>query len=114
MSFSNAAKAVWAIVARCIGANNVPKSLSQCWLWWNIANNKNPFLTAILKAKYYPYDSWNAPNRGSRLSTKASQQSTSGYTHDSSLSVDRCVSYEFDGDARHRQGFYPDSAAVWA
>jgi hypothetical protein len=27
------AKAVWAIVARCIGANNVPKSLNQCWLW---------------------------------------------------------------------------------
>ena len=39
------------------------------------------------------------------LSTKASQQSTLGYTHGSSLSVDRCASYEFDGDARHGQGF---------
>ena len=27
------AKAVWAIVAKCIGANNVPKSFGQCWLW---------------------------------------------------------------------------------
>ena len=27
------AKAVWAIVAQCIGANNVPKSFGQCWLW---------------------------------------------------------------------------------
>ena len=27
------AKAVWAIVAKCIGANDVPKSLGQCWLW---------------------------------------------------------------------------------
>ena len=27
------AKAVWAIGAKCIGANNVPRSLGQCWLW---------------------------------------------------------------------------------
>lgn len=34
---------------------------------WNVATNKNPFLSAILKAKYYPNDSfWNAPNTGSR------------------------------------------------
>ena len=34
---------------------------------WNIATNKNPFLTAILKAKYFPNDSfWTSPNRGSR------------------------------------------------
>ena len=46
--------------------------------------------------------------------TKASQQSTLGYTHDSSLSVDRCATYELDGDARHGQGFHPGSAAVWA
>jgi len=48
------------------------------------------------------------------MSTKASRQSTLGYTHGSSLSVDRCTSYELDGDARHRQGFYPGSAAVRA
>lgn len=34
---------------------------------WNIANNKNPFLTTILKAKYFPSNSfWTAPNRGPR------------------------------------------------
>jgi len=50
---------------------------------------------------------------GSLLSTKASRQSTLGYTHGSSLSADKRASYELDGDARHRQGFYPGSAAVW-
>jgi len=49
-----------------------------------------------------------------QVSTKASRQSTLGYTHGNSLSADRCASYELDGDARHRQGFYPGSAAVWA
>ena len=39
------------------------------------------------------------------MSTKASRQSTLGYTHGSSLSADRCASYELDGDARHKQGF---------
>ena len=48
------------------------------------------------------------------LSTKASRQSTLGYTHGSSLSADTCTSYELDGDARHRQGFYLGSAAMWA
>ena len=34
---------------------------------WNIANNKNPFLTQILKAKYYNNTSfWKANNRGTR------------------------------------------------
>ena len=51
---------------------------------------------------------------GPWLSTKASEQSTLGYTHGSSLSVDRCASYEVDSDARHRQGFYPGLAALWA
>lgn len=27
------AKTVWAIVARSIGADNIPRSLSQCWAW---------------------------------------------------------------------------------
>jgi hypothetical protein len=27
------AKAVWAIVAHCIGANNIPNTLNQCWTW---------------------------------------------------------------------------------
>jgi len=54
------------------------------------------------------------PLRGAPLSTKASRQSTLGYTHGRSLSADRCASYKLDGDARHRQGFYPGSAAVWA
>ena len=51
---------------------------------------------------------------GAPLSTKANRQSTLGYTYGSSLSADRCASYELDGDARHRQGFYPGSPAVWA
>jgi hypothetical protein len=34
---------------------------------WNVATRKNPFLADILKAKYYPNDSfWTAPNQGSR------------------------------------------------
>jgi hypothetical protein len=34
---------------------------------WNIATNKNPLLSAILKAKYHPSASfWNAPNSGPR------------------------------------------------
>jgi hypothetical protein len=51
---------------------------------------------------------------GSPVSTKTSRQSTLGYTHGSSLSADMCASYELDGDARHRQRFYPGSAVVWA
>jgi hypothetical protein len=27
------AKAVWGIVAFCLGASNVPRSFSQCWNW---------------------------------------------------------------------------------
>ena len=54
------------------------------------------------------------PLPGAPPLTKASQQSTLGYAHGSSLSADRCASYELDGDARHRQGFYPGSATVWA
>jgi hypothetical protein len=27
------ARSVWAIVAKSIGANNVPRSLAQCWTW---------------------------------------------------------------------------------
>ena len=48
------------------------------------------------------------------LSTKAGRQSTLEYTLGSSLSADRCASYELDGDARHRQGFYLGSATVRA
>jgi hypothetical protein len=34
---------------------------------WNIATNKNVFLSAILKAKYFPNDSfWTAPNKNPR------------------------------------------------
>lgn len=34
---------------------------------YNIANNKNPFLTSVLKAKYYPNSSfWTANNSGTR------------------------------------------------
>ena len=33
---------------------------------WNVTTNKNPLLTAILKAKYYPANSfWTAPTTGS-------------------------------------------------
>ena len=27
------AKAVWAIVAHCLGASNVPRNFNQCWAW---------------------------------------------------------------------------------
>jgi len=47
------------------------------------------------------------------LSTKASRQSTLGYTHGSSLSVDGAQTTN-DGDARHGQAFYPGSAAELA
>lgn len=34
---------------------------------WNIATNKNPFLTNVLRAKYFPIESfWNATNYGRR------------------------------------------------
>ena len=53
------------------------------------------------------------PSLGARpVSTKAGRQSTLGYAHGSSLSADRCASYELDGDARHRQGFYLGSTVV--
>jgi hypothetical protein len=48
------------------------------------------------------------------LSTKHDRQSTKGYAQGSDLSVDRCASYELDGDARHKTRFYPGSAAVRA
>jgi hypothetical protein len=44
--------------------SNVNKSLIM-HAAWNIATNKNPFLTAILKAKYYHDKSfWTATNDG--------------------------------------------------
>ena len=54
------------------------------------------------------------PQPSAPLSTKAGRQSTLEYTHGSSLSVERCPSYELDGDTRHRQSFYLGSAVVWA
>jgi len=30
------AKVVWAIVAKCIGASNVPRSFEQCWNWCDV------------------------------------------------------------------------------
>ena len=27
------AKAVWAVIAKCFGANTIPKNLDQCWIW---------------------------------------------------------------------------------
>jgi hypothetical protein len=34
---------------------------------WNVITNKNPFLFAILKAKYYPNNTlWTAPTTRSR------------------------------------------------
>jgi len=30
------AKAVWAIVAKCIGADNIPCSFEQCWNWCDV------------------------------------------------------------------------------
>lgn len=34
---------------------------------WNIADNKNPFLTKVLKAKYFPnYSFWTASNTASK------------------------------------------------
>jgi hypothetical protein len=40
-----------------------------------------------------------------RVSTKPGRQSTEGYAQGSDLSVDRCISYELDGDARHNKVF---------
>jgi hypothetical protein len=39
------------------------------------------------------------------LSTKPGRQSTKGYAQGSDLSVDRCTSYELDGDARCNKVF---------
>jgi hypothetical protein len=39
------------------------------------------------------------------LSSRYGRQSTEGYAQGSRLSVDRCASYELDGDARQTQGF---------
>jgi hypothetical protein len=36
---------------------------------------------------------------------KPGRQSTKGYAQGSDLSVDRCASYELDGDARHNKVF---------
>jgi hypothetical protein len=36
------------------------------------------------------------------LSMKPGRHSTKGYAQGSDLSVDRCASYELDGDARHK------------
>jgi hypothetical protein len=49
-----------------------------------------------------------------KLSTKCGRQSTKGYAQGSDLSVDRCASYELDGDARHGAKIYLGSAAVRA
>jgi len=27
------AKTIWAVVAKCFGANTVPRNLDQCWRW---------------------------------------------------------------------------------
>jgi hypothetical protein len=40
-----------------------------------------------------------------QLSMKPGRQSTEGYAQGSDLSVDRCTSYELDGDARHNEVF---------
>lgn len=30
------AKAIWIVIVRCIGANNIPVSLDQCWAWCDL------------------------------------------------------------------------------
>jgi hypothetical protein len=59
-------------------------------------------------------ESYTHPLPGAPLSTKRGRQSTKRYAQDSDLSVDRCASYELDGDARHGTEIYPGSAAVRA
>jgi hypothetical protein len=39
------------------------------------------------------------------LSTRYGRQSTDGYAQGSRLSIDKCASYELDGDTRQTQGF---------
>jgi hypothetical protein len=39
------------------------------------------------------------------MSMKPGRQSIKGYAQGSDLSIDRCVSYELDGDARHKKVF---------
>jgi hypothetical protein len=53
-------------------------------------------------------------DRAFTVSTRYGRQSTEGYAQGSRLSVDRCTSYELDGDARQTQGFYPGLAVVRA
>jgi hypothetical protein len=42
---------------------------------------------------------------GTPLSMKPGRQSTEGYAQGSGLLLDRCASYELDGDARHNKVF---------
>jgi hypothetical protein len=50
-------------------------------------------------------DRSHSSNSGTSLSMKSGRQSTKGYSQGSDLSVDRCASYELDGDARHDKVF---------
>jgi hypothetical protein len=70
--------------------------------------NERPSSTAAESGMMTILLAWEAvctPLPGAPLSTKPGQQSTEGYAQGSDLSVDRCASYELDGDARHNKVF---------
>ena len=74
-----------------LGAAGKVRTLISSCLWWGTSklSHGSPFdLLSVMSVRV--------------LSMKASRQSTLGYTHSSSLSADRCASYELDGDARHK------------
>jgi hypothetical protein len=72
------------------------------------AVNVRPYATAVESGMMTILLAWEAictPLPGAPLSTKPGRQSTEGYAQGSDLSVDRCASYELDGDARHNKVF---------
>jgi hypothetical protein len=82
--------------------------------------NERPSATVAESGMMTTLLAWEAVRTppGAPLSMKPSRQSTKGYAQGSDLSVDRCASYELDGDARHnkvlswfgrREGIIPTS-----
>jgi hypothetical protein len=77
--------------------------------------NERPSATATESGMMTILLAWEVvctPLPGAPLSTKRGRQSTKGYAQGSDLSVDRCASYELDGDVRHGTRFYLGSATV--
>jgi hypothetical protein len=70
--------------------------------------NERPSATAVewgMMTILLAWESVCTPLPGVPLSIKPSWQSTEGYAQGSDLLVDRCASYELDGDTRHNEVF---------